>query len=152
MAGLGAFLAAVLVLDLAFPPPLARAHINSVLVTDRYAKPLRAFSAPDGRWRFAVSLEEIDPAFVEALVVKTSRLDGVVHNAAFVGTSELEGWAVGFKDQSLETWRRALEVNLTAPFHLTQLMLPLLEAASAPSVVTIGSVHGIVGPDWRLMT
>ena len=68
MAGLGAFLAAVLVLDLAFPPPLTRAHINSVLVTDRHGKPLRAFSAPDGRWRFAVSLEEIDPAFVEALV------------------------------------------------------------------------------------
>ena len=39
---------------------------------------------------------------------------------------------------------------MTAPFHLTQLMLPLLEAASAPSIVTIGSVHGIVGPDWRL--
>jgi NAD(P)-dependent dehydrogenase (short-subunit alcohol dehydrogenase family) len=89
-------------------------------------------------------------ACVEALESKTSRLDGLVHNAAFVGTSELEGWAVGFKDQSLETWRRALEVNVTAPFHLTQLMLPLLEAASTPSVVTIGSVHGIVGPDWRL--
>jgi len=89
-------------------------------------------------------------AFVEALGSKTSRLDGLVHNAAFVGTSELEGWAVGFKDQSLETWRRALEVNVTAPFHLTQLLLPLLEAASAPSVVSIGSVHGIAGPDWRL--
>lgn len=89
-------------------------------------------------------------AFVEALGSKTSRLDGLVHNAAFVGTSELEGWAVGFKDQSLETWRSALEVNVTAPFHLTQLLFPLLEAATAPSVVTIGSLHGIVGPDWRL--
>jgi len=68
MAGLGVFFAAVLVLDLAFPPPLTRAHINSVLVTDRHGKPLRAFSAPDGRWRFAVSLEDIDPTFVEALV------------------------------------------------------------------------------------
>lgn len=89
-------------------------------------------------------------AFVETLGSKISSLDGLVHNAAFVGTSDLEGWAVGFKDQSLETWRRALEVNVTAPFHLAQLMLPLLEAASAPSVVTIGSVHGVVGPDWRL--
>jgi len=89
-------------------------------------------------------------ALVGVLGSKTTQLDGIVHNAAFVGTSELEGWAVGLRDQSLETWRRALEVNVTAPFHLTQLMLPLLEAASAPSVVTIGSVHGIVGPDWRL--
>lgn len=68
LAGLAALVAAVLVLDVAFPPPLTRAHINSVLVTDRHGKPLRAFAAPDGRWRFAVSLEEIDPAFVEALV------------------------------------------------------------------------------------
>ena len=88
--------------------------------------------------------------FVTALARKTSHIDGVVHNAAFVGTNDLEGWAVGFKDQSLEAWRRALEVNVTAPFHLTQLLLPLLEAADRPSVVNIGSIHGIVGPDWRL--
>jgi NAD(P)-dependent dehydrogenase (short-subunit alcohol dehydrogenase family) len=101
---------------------------------------------------FVADLEDQDAraAFVSELGSKTARLDGLVHNAAFVGTSDLEGWAVGFKDQSLETWRRALEVNVTAPFHLTQLMLPLLDAASGPSVVTIGSVHGIVGPDWRL--
>jgi NAD(P)-dependent dehydrogenase (short-subunit alcohol dehydrogenase family) len=89
-------------------------------------------------------------AFVKALGSKTSWLDGLVHNAAFVGTTDLEGWAVEFKDQSLETWRRALEVNVTAPFHLTQLMLPLLESGHAPSVVTIGSIHGMVGPDWKL--
>ena len=101
---------------------------------------------------FVADLEDQNAraAFVAELGSKTARLDGLVHNAAFVGTSDLEGWAVAFKDQSLETWRRALEVNVTAPFHLTQLTLPLLEAASAPSVVTIGSVHGIVGPDWRL--
>ncbi|MTA33728.1 MAG: SDR family NAD(P)-dependent oxidoreductase, partial [Actinobacteria bacterium] len=34
-------------------------------------------------------------AFAAALESTTSRLDGLVHNAAFVGTSELEGWAVG---------------------------------------------------------
>ncbi|MFN3910581.1 penicillin-binding protein 1C [Hyphomonas sp.] len=68
IAGLVASLAAVLLLDALFPPPLTRAHVNSVLVTDRHGKPLRAFSAPDGRWRFAVRLEDIDPAFIDALV------------------------------------------------------------------------------------
>ena len=87
---------------------------------------------------------------VSALGSRSKVLDGVVHNAAFVGTSDLEGWAVGFADQSVETWRRALEVNLTAPFHLTQLMLPLLKSSSSPSIVMIGSVHGMVAPDWRL--
>lgn len=68
LAGLAVFVAAVLALDLLFPPPLTRAHINSVLVTDRHGKPLRAFAAPDGRWRFAVTLDDIDPAFVDALI------------------------------------------------------------------------------------
>lgn len=66
--GFVALLGAAFLLDALFPPPLERAHINSVLVTDRHGKPLRAFAAPDGRWRFAVRLEEIDPAFVDALV------------------------------------------------------------------------------------
>ena len=47
-------------------------------------------------------------------------IDIIVNCAAFVGTSGLEGWAVPFEQQSDETWRRAIEVNLTAPFVLVQ--------------------------------
>lgn len=68
IAGLAALIAAVLLLDVIFPPPLERAGGTSVLVTDRAGKPLRAFPTPDGRWRFAVELERIDPDFVDALV------------------------------------------------------------------------------------
>jgi penicillin-binding protein 1C len=68
VAGLVGLVAAMLLLDALFPPPLTRAHVNSVLVTDRHGKPLRAFAAPDGRWRFAVRLEDVDPAFLDALV------------------------------------------------------------------------------------
>ena len=34
-------------------------------------------------------------------------LDILVNNAAFVGTSNLEGWVTPFAQQSVETWRRA---------------------------------------------
>ncbi|ABI76038.1 penicillin-binding protein 1C [Hyphomonas neptunium ATCC 15444] len=68
LAGLAALIAAVLLIDVIFPPPLERAGGVSVLVTDRAGKPLRAFPTPDGRWRFGVDLEEIDPEFVDALV------------------------------------------------------------------------------------
>jgi len=80
----------------------------------------------------------------------TPSLDGAVFAAAFVGTSELAGWAVGFDDQSLSAWRAALELNLTAPFHLTQLLTPLLREGSGPSIVTVGSIYGSIGPDWSL--
>lgn len=81
---------------------------------------------------------------------KTEHLDGAVFAAAYVGTSDLDGWAVDFARQSLATWRDALELNLTAPFHLTQLLEPLLSRGNGPSIVNIGSIYGSVGPDWSL--
>jgi NAD(P)-dependent dehydrogenase (short-subunit alcohol dehydrogenase family) len=78
------------------------------------------------------------------------RLDILINNAAFAGTSRLKGWGVPFPDQSIETWRRALEVNLTAAFHLCQGLAPLLNATSHGSVINIGSIYGEYGPDWGL--
>lgn len=77
-------------------------------------------------------------------------LNILINNAAFVGSSELEGWAVPFEHQSIETWNRALQVNLTAPFHLIQGLTPLLKIARGASVINIGSIYGEHGPDWRL--
>ena len=88
--------------------------------------------------------------FVGVLRDSTERLDGIVHNAAFVGTSELDGWVTGFSEQTLETWRRAIEINVTAPFQLTQLMVPLLKESRAASIVSVASIHGFLAPDWRL--
>ena len=61
-------------------------------------------------------------------------IDIIVNCAAFVGTSGLEGWAVPFEQQSDETWRRALEVNLTAPFVLVQAAADDLRASGHGSV------------------
>ncbi len=63
-----AALAMVAVLDLAFPPPIERGASQSVMVSDRRGKPLRAFPTAAGRWRFAAELEAIDPLFIESLV------------------------------------------------------------------------------------
>lgn len=78
------------------------------------------------------------------------RIDILVNCAAFVGTSGLDGWAVPFEQQSASTWRRALEVNLTAPFVLIQAAADDLRASGHGSVINIASIYGLVGPDWRL--
>jgi NAD(P)-dependent dehydrogenase (short-subunit alcohol dehydrogenase family) len=78
------------------------------------------------------------------------RLDIVVNNAAFVGTDGLEGWAVPVEDQSIATWRKTLEVNLTAPFLLVQQAIPFLKASGKGVVINIGSIYGALGPDWSL--
>ena len=77
-------------------------------------------------------------------------LNILINNAAFVGTSELQGWAVPFEEQTLETWRRALEVNLTAVFDLCQGLMPMLKDAEGANIINIASIYGAYGPDWSL--
>jgi NAD(P)-dependent dehydrogenase (short-subunit alcohol dehydrogenase family) len=77
-------------------------------------------------------------------------LNCLINNAAFVGTRLLEGWVTPFEMQSLATWRRALEVNLTAPFHFSQAFFPELRAAKGGNIINITSIYGELGPDWRL--
>ena len=78
------------------------------------------------------------------------RLDIIVNNAAFVGDSGLSGWATEFQNQEAGTWRRALEVNLTAPFILVQSCAYLLKQRNSSSVINVGSIYGILGPDMSL--
>ncbi len=84
------------------------------------------------------------------ILSKYSKLDILINNAAFVGTTAAPGWAVPFAEQSVETWRKALEVNLTTPFHLVQGLLGLLHKSDNPVVINLGSIYGSLGPDWEM--
>ena len=59
---------------------------------------------------------------IEEIKQNFSKIDCLINNAAFVGTTNLNGWNAPFEEQNLESWRRSFEVNLTAPFHLSQEM------------------------------
>lgn len=87
------------------------------------------------------------PEFIRG---RFGRADVLVNNAAFVGDSTLSGWVAPFEQQQVSTWRRALEVNLTAAFHLSQLLAPMLSAGGKGSIVNVGSIYGVVGPDMGL--
>ena len=86
----------------------------------------------------------------EAALDRFGRLDILVNCAALVGTSELKGWGTPFPEQSTDTWRSALEVNLTGVFVLVQACAGALAASGHGSVINIGSIYGMVGPDMRL--
>src|SRR5271163_222538 len=61
------------------------------------------------------------------------RLDGLVHAAALLGDrTPLEQYDV-------PTWCRVLHVNLTAPFILTQVLLPNLRKAEDASIIFVSS-------------
>ena len=77
-------------------------------------------------------------------------LDILVNNAAFVGESSLIGWTTQFEKQSVETWRRAFEVNLTAVFEICQRCTPLMKSRHGASIINIASIYGSTAPDTRL--
>ena len=77
-------------------------------------------------------------------------LNCLINNAAFVGNSDLTGWVTSFEEQNLDTWRRAIEVNLTAIFHLSQAFSHDLKKAEGGNIINIASIYGEFGPDWSL--
>jgi NAD(P)-dependent dehydrogenase (short-subunit alcohol dehydrogenase family) len=77
-------------------------------------------------------------------------LDCLINNAAFVGSANLQGWVAPFEEQTIDTWRRAIEVNLTAAFHLSQAMAPELRASKGGNIINIASIYGEYGPDMGL--
>ena len=90
------------------------------------------------------STREVAPRVLDEL----GRIDVLVHAAALVSAEPLPGWTTPFEEQRSDVWRRALEVNLTAVFCLTQACTPALRLGGHGSVVTVGSTYGVVGPDW----
>lgn len=78
------------------------------------------------------------------------RIDILVNNAAFTGSSKLDGYAVPFHEQSLEAWEAAFRVNLTAVFGLVRAAEKHLRASGNGSVVNVASIYGIVGPNMAL--
>ena len=78
-------------------------------------------------------------SFAKSVEEEFGRLDGLVHNASVLGKRlPIEQYEPG-------EWQQVLHVNLTAPFVLTQMLLPLLKEAEDPSVIFTSSGVGRVG-------
>ena len=89
-------------------------------------------------------------AAVRSALATHGGLDILVHNAAFVGTTQVSGWAEPLERQTVGAWDAAHRVNLTAAFVLAQAAAPALRASGSGSVVFVGSIYGVVGPDMGL--
>ena len=64
------------------------------------------------------------------------RLDGLLHNAAILGER------VPFDLYGIEQWQRVMQVNFTAVFLLTRLLMPLLRESKDARVVFTSSTVG----------
>jgi NAD(P)-dependent dehydrogenase (short-subunit alcohol dehydrogenase family) len=77
-------------------------------------------------------------------------LDILVHCAAYVGTTQISGWAVPFEKQTVAAWDSAMRVNLTAAFVLAQEARDALAASGHGCIIFVSSTYGMVGPDMSL--
>lgn len=87
------------------------------------------------------SLEEIK-ALAAALSEKEESIDVLVNNAG-------AGWGAPLEEFPEQGWDKVMDLNVKAPFFLTQALLPLLEKGKSSdntaSIINIGSIAGIVG-------
>ena len=83
-----------------------------------------------------------DPVMVQKLVdqVGASPLDGLINNAGIAVVKPLA-------EVKLDEWQSSFALNVTAPFLLTQKLLPIMSAGSA--IVNILSIAAKTGfPNW----
>ena len=66
------------------------------------------------------------------------RIDVLVNNAGV-------GHTVSVEKESLDTFRYAMELNVTAVWHMSKLVAPSMIAAGGGSIVNIASMLGHVG-------
>jgi len=90
-----------------------------------------------------IGKREAIPGLVDALLASFGRLDILVNNAGAT-------WGAPAEDHPLEAWDKLVNVNLTGPFVLTQLvarksMIP----ARWGRIINVASVAGLMGQDPR---
>lgn len=111
----------------------------SVAVNVRDLERARSVVEQLGERSFAVPGDISAPGAPEDLVARTldhfGRLDVLVNNAALPLTTR-------FEKITADEWRRAVEVNLTAPFLLTQAAVPAMKAQHYGRIVNVSSTAG----------
>jgi NAD(P)-dependent dehydrogenase (short-subunit alcohol dehydrogenase family) len=111
----------------------------SVAVNVRDPKRAEALARELGDRALPVPGDMTDPGAPDAMVKKVQerfgRLDILVNNAAYAHSTR-------FDDLTAEEWRRAIEVNLNAPFLLIKAAVPAMKARQYGRIVNISSLAG----------
>ena len=87
---------------------------------------------------------------IKKIIKEKTSLNCLINNASLVGSSKIKGWSAKFQNQSLNAWREAFEINLTAPFQFCRDLLPLLKKGNGANIINITSIYGETAPDWRI--
>lgn len=84
-----------------------------------------------------LSLAEDRERLVEATLERFGRVDVLVNNAGV-------GQKTAVEDETVEMFRNAMELNVTAVWHLSKLVAPSMIGSGGGSIVNIASMLGLV--------
>lgn len=143
-----------------FSLALAQAGANLVLadLEETAAQTNALWLREQGLRAIAIGVDVTNPASTQAMVSNTldafGSLDVLVNSAAldpkFDSANAGAQGANAFETYSLDSWRQALDVNLTGTFLATQAAVEPMLAQGQGVVVNICSTYGLAGPDQRL--
>ena len=102
----------------------------AAVVRDLGALGVRSLAVPGD-----IAQDGIPGAIVDRTIERFGRIDILINNAALPLTTR-------FEHITADEWRRAIEVNLTAPFLLMRAVLPAMKAQQYGRVVNISSTAG----------
>ena len=121
---------------------------------DQYKLTELVSQLPNPSWHsvYAIDLANEDQrkTIIQKILEQNKVIDILVNTAAYTGDTIKNGWVVPFEEQSIDAWRAALEVNLTACFDLCQKLYPRMKLADDGNILNIGSIYGELGPDMRI--
>lgn len=112
----------------------------------------------DGYQAIAVRVDVTNPdscrEMVEEALKNFGSLDVLINSAALdpkFDTSNLSKQSANaFEEYSLDSWRQALDVNLTGTFLVSQASAKAMLKQGRGVIINICSTYGLVGPDQRL--
>jgi len=90
----------------------------------------RAFAVPGD-----IAVEAVADEIAQRTLERFGRIDILVNNAALPLSTR-------FPDLSVEEWRKAIDVNLTAPFLMTKAVLSAMRAQNYGRIINISSSGG----------
>jgi NAD(P)-dependent dehydrogenase (short-subunit alcohol dehydrogenase family) len=89
--------------------------------------------------------KSIDNA-INLVLEKYGKIDGLVNNAY----PRTEDWGEKFEKISSDSWKSNIDMQLNSVFLFCQKVLPHMASKYNGSIVNIGSIYGIVGPDFNI--
>ncbi len=81
---------------------------------------------------------------------KFNKIDVLINCAAMVGTTKEKGWNEKFEKQSLSSWQRCIDTNLTSSFYSTQVLYNLLKKSQKPKIINFSSIYGFTAPRFEI--